>query len=509
MGDVPSSTDPEESDARARKRRGPEQVDLLGGQDGRLEVATMQMESFLVAHEGGNVLRAREELYKLTQSCKSLVERIETQRMNVFSLLCTQTSPPDLMGRVQQELPLVCQQIAGNANALSTLQSKLLLSPLELFQLRFLKQQFGLLNAYAQALRSEMGWAAQGKRNNPDGSVPFVGSLVVRSGGAEGMLTFKSKVLDEPFVVELVCGVSQPIRFGRVRCELQVGGALVSDGLEGAECDLDPEKKIAVFPQLRLATSSRMNLCAFVFSVDVTVADNRAPVTVRSAPSEPFIVLTHESQWAEGEIKSTMVHAVRDAKVVSWPGFANVLHARYLRASKQDFKNPERPLSMADLQYMYLRFVASTQVTVQQATRFLSWFSPVLQQIRFRRHVRTMWVAGIIFGFIDKDKCNQTLAPFPEGTFLLRFSESSPGLFAVAYVSDDLHERIKHYLVKQEDIAQKSLPDFIRGKPQWMHLLRLDSASSTLTRLHKDKALETFYSAGAQATQKQGGYTLL
>ena len=145
-----------------------------------------------------------------------------------------------------------------------------------------------------------------------------------------------------------------------------------------------------------------------------------------------------------------------------------------------------------------------------QAQKFYAWFVPAMQQIRFKKHVKPMWLLGLVFGFIDKERCNQTLATFAEGTFLLRFSESSPGLFAIAYVSDDIHERVKHYLVKAEDLKEKTtLADFIRSKPQWVHLLRLDPASGNVMRAHKDELLGRFYSGSSAAPKKSGGYTLL
>ncbi len=189
---------------------------------------------------------------------------------------------------------------------------------------------------------------------------------------------------------------------------------------------------------------------------------------------------------------------------------------------------------MPDLHYFFNRFIASPRVSHVQATRFLQWvrfrscvyvtarvsclpsrcfvqFGPVLQALRYKKHVRPMWFAGIIFGFIDKERCNHTLSAFEEGTFLIRFSESSPGHFAIAYVSDDVHERVKHYLVKPEDLApNKTLADVIHFKPQWQQLLLLDYNSMSLTRRPKDKVLADYLSADStQGLQKTNGYVLL
>lgn len=98
------------------------------------------------------------------------------------------------------------------------------------------------------------------------------------------------------------------------------------------------------------------------------------------------------------------------------------------------------------------------------------------------------------------------------GTFLIRFSESAPGLFTIAYVSDDPYERVKHYLVKQEDLSlNKTLPDLLREKPQFQHVLQLDLASGALRRYPRDAVFAAYYSKNrkAPATGASSGYVCL
>jgi hypothetical protein len=248
-----------------------------------------------------------------------------------------------------------------------------------------------------------------------------------------------------------------------------------------------------------------MGTCVLEFKVQLQIA-NSAPQWFVSAPSEPVLIITHESQWMEAESKMLKLEGFREQKLAPWQRLANIIHLRYLRTTRQDLKTTDRRLTLSDLHYFYHRFFMATSVNVPKFDRFLQWFMPVLQQIRFKKHIRPMWLQGLIFGFIDKEKCNRTLAAFEEGTFLLRFSESSPGQFAVAYVSDDVHERVKHYLVKPEDIAAMSLADFIRAKPQWIHLLALDS-SGKLLRQNKTVMLRAFLSPDQH--KQSGGYVLL
>ena len=58
-----------------------------------------------------------------------------------------------------------------------------------------------------------------------------------------------------------------------------------------------------------------------------------------------------------------------------------------------------------------------------------------------------------MYGLIDKKACVRVLNTEDIGTFIIRFSDSTPGSFAVAYVTDDPKERVKHYLIKPEDVG--------------------------------------------------------
>lgn len=98
------------------------------------------------------------------------------------------------------------------------------------------------------------------------------------------------------------------------------------------------------------------------------------------------------------------------------------------------------------------------------------------------------------------------------GTFIIRFSESSPGLFSVAYVSDDPFERVKHYLVKQEDLSlNKTLPDLLREKSQFHQVLQLDIQTGELRRYPRDAVFSAYYSKNRRtpAPGNSSGYVAL
>ena len=118
----------------------------------------------------------------------------------------------------------------------------------------------------------------------------------------------------------------------------------------------------------------------------------------------------------------------------------------------------------------------------------------------------------LIFGFLTKEECNQALENQGLGTFLLRFSESNPGLFGIAYVSDDHDEKIKHCLVRAEEIgSNKSLAEFLRDKEQFQYILSMSPEEHRVkvTRLEKNIALGNYYAKKKTAPKQGKGYIVL
>ncbi|KAM4610102.1 signal transducer and activator of transcription 6 [Polymixia lowei] len=64
---------------------------------------------------------------------------------------------------------------------------------------------------------------------------------------------------------------------------------------------------------------------------------------------------------------------------------------------------------------------------------FWQWFEGVMELTK--KHLRTYWSDGLIFGFIGKQHLHLILKDRPNGTFLLRFSDSEIGGITIAYVA--------------------------------------------------------------------------
>jgi hypothetical protein len=114
----------------------------------------------------------------------------------------------------------------------------------------------------------------------------------------------------------------------------------------------------------------------------------------------------------------------------------------------------------------------------------------------------------LVFGFLTKDECVRALGQQGVGSFILRFSESHAGLFGIAYVSEDEDEKVKHCLVKSEDIgSNKSLAEFLRDRELFQYLLRMtDPVKGTLRRHGKDDALGEFYNKKKPTKPAKGAF---
>jgi len=162
-----------------------------------------------------------------------------------------------------------------------------------------------------------------------------------------------------------------------------------------------------------------------------------------------------------------------------WPLFANTLQQHFLMATRQDMKCPKRALSMHDLNYFHHRFfMYHNTISQSEYELFWNWFGSCMRVLRFQRHVKAMWQSGIIYGYMSRETAEIVLRGQPVGTFIIRFAESPPGKFDIVFVG---YEKIKHYLVKDEDIrgARKTFPDFLLESPPLLHLLRLSAHPST------------------------------
>ncbi|KAF2074164.1 hypothetical protein CYY_004535 [Polysphondylium violaceum] len=323
---------------------------------------------------------------------------------------------------------------------------------------------------------------------------------------------FRGKGIPESYKVELVTGVLPAERVTTVLATINKADLgkkkdkiLSGDGhLENDQASFQSPQMEAEFKNLKVNVSTRMLPSSLKFVS--TVIEKGKEKTIESVPSSPMVVITNESQWAEAAGKLLTCDAFMDKEEITWEYFANILHSHILTGTNQTGEI-KRKLHSWEFEYIQKNYFNSkTTVSKLESTTFWAKFGPILQTVHFKRHIAPLWYSGCIYGFITKNECNSYLMSLPEGSFLVRFSDSVPGSFAVAYVTNDDNERVKHYLVKPEDIgANKTLPDFLREKYQFKVLYQVDPSKRSLHPKDKDEILDPYYSKRIKNREQQTG----
>lgn len=92
--------------------------------------------------------------------------------------------------------------------------------------------------------------------------------------------------------------------------------------------------------------------------------------------------------------------------------------------------------------------------------RFWGWFGRIVHKIRHQKAFASLWLNGLIYGFLSKIQAEEILKGESAGTFLIRFSERVPGKQAIAYVKenrDTNQTEVRHYLIAPHEKKGKVL----------------------------------------------------
>lgn len=327
----------------------------------------------------------------------------------------------------------------------------------------------------------------------------------------------QSKSVDDPVQVQLITGAKLEMQAaGPVQAELvnedfnPVPTSKKKNSVPPIQNnqELLDESGIATFKQLTFPHGSRVKSVTMRFAVDLTVADqHQQKLRLHSEGSKPFIVMTNHGQRSTTEGKLLKRHTFNGRAEIPWIAFANAVQLHYIRATKQDPLKPARPLSLKDLEYLHItRFNGKAMITQEDYDAFWAWFGTILYKIRnHQKHILPMWIKGLVYGFLsreDSDRLMRTQQAMP-GSFLIRFSDRCAGQFVVVYVAQSKKEgtdgkKVKHYLVKADDIEKKStLPDFLRDCENLWYILQIvrdpDTGVITLRPRNKDEVLAPYY----------------
>jgi hypothetical protein len=355
--------------------------------------------------------------------------------------------------------------------------------------------------------------------NEPSPSEGDLVALILRDPPISQVL-FKKKGIDDLFHVSLLTACNVMVEsVGNLGVRYQQTIPLKktkkrkaprSTASESEEVVIESEKTLSteyVVRTIKINSSTRMSIVPLAFSLSLSIRvgtkGKKVDLVALTRTHFPLIAITNESQWMDAELKLLLrdVYPNLDDGAtgsVNWYFFANCLHRRFLKATAtKQIEENSRPFSITDWRYFHEKFFDSNSfVTSEKIVAFWKWFGPIMQTLRFKKHISALWYSGLLFGFVSKEVCCYELEGQRDGTFIVRFSEKFPGLFAVAFVFEDgSPDRVKHYLVKPEDTgSQKSLPDFLREKTQFKYLLRYEYKDNQLSLIQKETALKPFYS---------------
>lgn len=459
-----------------------------------------------VRPEMAEVRATLEQLHQMEAQQEQQLEKLRQLQHHVIAEGDTNT---EHLQALQEQQWSVNNQIDLELKELHGMHCSVVLDSAELHEARMLGARLGVQQQRLEVLGRELHHYGSGERSSPCFAVLALQEQPIPQ------VIFKGKTIDDTYTLLLINGSQDDIvSLSRVKAVLISEETALKKSkapLSNDEATVDVFQRRATFQSMKVNVSTRMSMVHIKFQVQVQHGSGNTG-SVESVASYPIIVITNESQWCEAEGKLVLSDIFANEGEVPWPQFANALHHHFLKATRQDPANPLRALRMCEFVYIHERiFDSSPMIDQDMATRFWQWFGPVTQTIRFKRHVNNLWFQGLIYGIMTKHECNAYLGDQEEGTFMLRFSESYPGLFAVGYVSDDPQERVKHYLVKPEDTgSQKTLPDFLRETAQFKYLLQLDVGSGNLSKYGKDAVLSPYYlKAKRLPTGTHSGYVLL
>ncbi|XP_053907252.1 signal transducer and activator of transcription 6 isoform X2 [Cuculus canorus] len=258
--------------------------------------------------------------------------------------------------------------------------------------------------------------------------------------------------------------------------------------------------------------------CAVLFSTTVALSPSNLSVHLQVL-SLPIVVIVHGNQ--DNNAKATVLwdNAFSEidrvpfvvAERVPWEKMCDTLNLKFM-AEVQTTKGllkehyfflaqkifNDHSASLEDFQSRSVSWAQfNKEILPGRGFTFWQWFDGVLDLTK--RCLKSYWSDRLIIGFISKQYVCKLLSTEPDGTFLLRFSDSEIGGVTIAYVirgkdGSSQVENIQPFSAK--DLSIRSLGDRIRDLVQLRNLY---------PNIPKDQAFGSHYNK--EQTGKDGrGY---
>uniref|UniRef100_A0A8C9P4T0 Signal transducer and activator of transcription n=1 Tax=Spermophilus dauricus TaxID=99837 RepID=A0A8C9P4T0_SPEDA len=232
--------------------------------------------------------------------------------------------------------------------------------------------------------------------------------------------------------------------------------------------------------------------CAVLFSTSFVLGPNKLPIQLQVL-SLPLVVIVHGNQ--DNNAKATILwdNAFSEmdrvpfvvAERVPWEKMCETLNLKFMAEVgtnrgllpehflflAQKIFN-DNSLSMEAFQHRSVSWSQfNKEILLGRGFTFWQWFDGVLDLTK--RCLRSYWSDRLIIGFISKQYVTSLLLNEPDGTFLLRFSDSEIGGITIAHVirgqdGSPQIENIQPFSAK--DLSIRSLGDRIRDLAQLRNL---------------------------------------
>ncbi|KAL3064194.1 hypothetical protein OYC64_000472 [Pagothenia borchgrevinki] len=245
---------------------------------------------------------------------------------------------------------------------------------------------------------------------------------------------------------------------------------------------------------------------ALLFSADITITGCDTPYRIQMI-SLPVVVIVHGSQdnnalatiiWDCAFSESDRVPFVVPERV-PWRMMYSTLNSKFTSEvqtthnldhynqhflAQKIFDKPDFADDFSNILVSWGQF--NKEVLPGRTFTFWQWFEGVMELSK--KHLKTYWSEGLIFGFIGKQHLHLILKDRPNGTFLLRFSDSEIGGITIAYVSatDNGGQKIQNIQpFTKRDLDIRNLGDSIRD---------INDITYLYPAFPKDEVFKRFYS---------------
>uniref|UniRef100_A0A673NDL6 Signal transducer and activator of transcription n=1 Tax=Sinocyclocheilus rhinocerous TaxID=307959 RepID=A0A673NDL6_9TELE len=222
---------------------------------------------------------------------------------------------------------------------------------------------------------------------------------------------------------------------------------------------------------------------ALLFTTELTITGCESPYSIQTI-SLPVVVIVHGSQeinamatiiWDCAFSEPNRIPFIVPERV-PWKQMCEALSSKFMSEvqtqqgldrynfhflAQKIFDQPDISEDFSNMPVSWAQF--NKEVLPGRNFTFWQWFEGVMDLTK--KCLRDYWSEKLIFGFIGKQHLHVILQNKPNGTFLLRFSDSEIGGITIAYVgpSDNVGRKIQNIQpFTKKDLDSAGLGDRIR-----------------------------------------------